>query len=95
MSGESDEIFEGVTKFFPDEKFPDTLSPDQNFNPIFLSPSETFTQNFILQAKIKSKFFYPELQKLVLWTSNCKIFFELVKETNSFVQFSRVEMTKL
>ena len=61
MSGESDENFEGVMKFFTD-----ILSPDQNFYPIFLSPTETFTQNFILQPKIKSKFLHPELQKLVL-----------------------------
>ena len=31
MSGESDENFEGVTKFSPDEFSPDILSPDQNF----------------------------------------------------------------
>ena len=30
MSGESDENFEGVMKFFPD-----ILSPNQNLNPIF------------------------------------------------------------
>ena len=53
MSGESDENFEGMTKFFPDEKFPrHILSPDQNFYPIYLSPTETFTQNSILQPKI-------------------------------------------
>ena len=47
MSGESDENFEGVTKFFPD-----ISSPDQNFYPIFLSPTETFAKNFILQPNI-------------------------------------------
>ena len=47
MSGESNENFEGVTKFSPDEFFPrysftrpkllpDFLMPDQNFSPIFL-----------------------------------------------------------
>ena len=42
----------------------DILSPDQNFYPIFLSPTETFTQNFTPQPKIKSKSLYPELQEL-------------------------------
>ena len=42
MSGESDENFEGVTKYFPD-----ILSPDQNFYTIFLSLTETFIQNWI------------------------------------------------
>ena len=56
MSGESDEYYEGATKFSPDEKNPDILTPGQNFNPTFLSPTKTFTQNFILQPKVKSKF---------------------------------------
>ena len=66
MSGKSDENFEGVTKFSPTNKTPDILTPGQNFNPIILSPTETFPQNFTLQPKIKSKFLHPELQKLVL-----------------------------
>ena len=41
MSGESDENFEGVTKFSPD-----ILSPDQNFYPIFQSPTKTFPRFF-------------------------------------------------
>ena len=61
MSGESDENFEGVTK-----NSPDILSPDQNFFPIYLYPTETLTQNFILQPKIKFKFLHPRLQKSVL-----------------------------
>ena len=77
MSGESEENFEVVTKFLPD-----ILSPDQNFYPIFLSPTEIFTQNSILQPKMTSRFLHPEL-------------LELVKETNSFGQFSRLEVTKL
>ena len=44
--GWSDENFEGVTKFFPD-----ILSPHQNFYPIFLSPTKTFTRNSIWQLK--------------------------------------------
>ena len=47
MSGESDENFEGVTKFFPDEKFPrhfitrllpDFFIPDRNFYSKFYIP---------------------------------------------------------
>ena len=66
MSRESNENFEGVTKFSPDEKTPNILTPGQNFNPTFLSPTKTFIQNFILQPKIKSKLLHLELQKLVL-----------------------------
>ena len=54
MSGESDENFEG-------NKTPDILTPGQNFNPTFLSPTKTFIQNIILQPKIKSKFLHTEL----------------------------------
>ena len=44
MSGESDENFEGVTKFSPD-----ILSPDQNFYPIFLfQQKKDFYRSFIL-----------------------------------------------
>ena len=66
MLGKSDENFEGLRNFSPMNKTPDILTPGQNFNPIFLSPTETFPKNFILQLKIKSKFLHPELQKLLL-----------------------------
>ena len=50
----------------PTNKTPDILTPGQNINPIFLSLTETFTQNFILQPgklqpKIKSKFLHQDL----------------------------------
>ena len=66
MSGESDENFEGMTKIFPDEKLPRHFIIRPNFYPIFLSPTETFTQNFTLKPKIKSKFLHSEYQKLEL-----------------------------
>ena len=88
--GGRDENFEGVTKFFPN-----ILSPDQNFYPISLSATETFNQNFIFQPKIKSKFLHPGLEKLVKTLSYTRSFFEQVKETNPFGQFSRVEVTKM
>ena len=61
MSGESDENFEGVTKFSPDEFFPryfitrpkllpDFLIPDQNFSPIFF-PDQNFYPIFLFQQK--------------------------------------------
>ena len=65
MLGESDENFEGWQSFPPTNNTPDILTAGQNFNPIFLSPTETFPQNFLLQPTIRSKFLNPELQKLV------------------------------
>ena len=82
--------------FSPTKNFPDILSPDQNFHPIYLSLTETFTQNFILQPN-KPKVLHPESQNLVLYITRriTRFFFELVKETNSFGQFSHSEVTKL
>ena len=69
-SGRSDENLKGVTKFFSDEIFPrrkispNFYHPNKSFTRFFLSHTETFTQNFILRPKIKSKFLHPELQKV-------------------------------
>ena len=62
MSGESDENFEGLTKFSPDEFFPryfitrpkllpDFLIPDQNFSPIFFPRPKLLPDFFILTEK--------------------------------------------
>ena len=59
MLEESDENIEGWRNFSPTKNVPDILSPGQNFYLIFLSPTEIFTQNFILKPKIKSKIFTP------------------------------------
>ena len=79
MSGESDENFEGVTK-----NSPDILSPDQNFYPIFFIPDQNLYPKFYTPAKI-------QCLKRRITRSN----FKLVKETNSFRQFSWEEVTKL
>ena len=61
MSGESDEHFEGVMKFSPDEFFPryfitrpkllpDFLIPDQDFSPIFF-PQPKLLPDFLFQQK--------------------------------------------
>ena len=57
MSGESNENFE------EDEIFPRHFITRPKLLADFLSPTETFSQNFILQLKIKSKILHPELQK--------------------------------
>ena len=71
------------------------MSGESDFYPIYLSSTKTFTQNFILQPKIKSKFLHLELQKLVFKRRITRSFFELMKETNSFGHLSRVKVTKL
>ena len=46
MSGESDENFEGVTKFFPDEKFPRHFITRPKLLPDFFIPDRNFYQKF-------------------------------------------------
>ena len=65
LSGESDENFEGLTKFSPEE-----LNPRFSGGKIVggkwpkLLPKILFSN--LLQPKIKSKFLNPELQKWML-----------------------------
>ena len=64
MSGESDENFEGVTKFFPDEKFPDILSPDQNSYPFFFIPNQYFYPKFYTPIKNWIQIFAPWITEI-------------------------------
>ena len=65
-SGKNDQIFEWVTKFFPDQifsrlfstrlkLFPDFFSPDQNISPIFYSPTKILTKK---ELKVYKSYLY-------------------------------------
>ena len=58
VGGKWRKFWEGDEIISPTKHFPDILSTDQNFYPIYLTPTETFTKNFILQPKIKYNFFW-------------------------------------
>ena len=66
MSRKSDENFEGVAKFSPDEKIPRHFITRPKPLPDFLIPDWNFYLKFYTPKKIESKFLHPELQKLVL-----------------------------
>ena len=50
MSGESDENFEGVTKFFPVEKIPRHFITDKAF-PRFFYPRPKFSPDFFISTE--------------------------------------------
>ena len=85
MSGESDENYEGVTKFFPDEEFPRHFITWSKLLPDFFILFETFTQSFIFQQKLNPNFYTAWITEISALNVELQdFFFELVKETNSF-----------
>ena len=76
MSGECDENFEGVTKFFLDEKIPRNFITRPKLLPDFFIPDRNFYAIFYTPTKTQIQIFYAFINRIMLYTSNYQIYFQ-------------------